>query len=74
MFWKIENINLDDIEKVINYINVYTNKMPIQIWILKLFLTSWFIVVSNNFLQFLIIFQSIHKIKLNVQYVRFCIE
>jgi hypothetical protein len=41
---------------------------------LKLFLTSWFIVVSNNFLQFLIIFQSIHKIKLNVQYVRFCIE
>ncbi len=74
MFGKIENINLDDIEKDVNYINVYTNKTPIQIWILKLFLTSWFIVVSNNFLQFLIIFQSIHKIKLNVQYVRFCIE
>jgi hypothetical protein len=31
MFGKIENINLDDIEKDVNYINVYTNKTPIQI-------------------------------------------
>jgi hypothetical protein len=74
MFWKFESINLDYIEEDVDYINVFTNKMPIQIWILKLFLTSWFIVVSNNFLQVLIIFQSIHKIKFNVQYVRFCIK
>jgi hypothetical protein len=74
MFWKIESINLDYIEEDVNYINVYTNKTPIQIWILKVFLTSWFIVVSNNFLQVLISFQSIHRIKFNVQYVRFCIK
>lgn len=56
MFWKIEGINLDCIEEDVNYINVCTNKTPIQIWTLKLFLTSCFIVVSNNFLQVLIIF------------------